>query len=378
MAEINNDHRTKKKNVSDSLIFEVDLDDCSPEQSPKNDLSEESATQKPVEYGSQDSGIYSQERNTSSQGSEFFEYEISQEDNRISSISHTVEKQEIIVEDTNSNLKGVDVTDCSVTVTDDVCQTTKTIDITDGKETTTSVRCVENTVAKTTDIKTTENDHLNIDGMDSDHEEGEVLDESNNISTSSIISISFKDAIVAKEYKQQFIKFLRALPELNIIETDTESLTLHVVRDSDLTAENWIVMDETLCDSEKTRTRKRKRSERKKEKDLFMVDTNPSITTKANVSLKYTSKFSVTDNEDDEKVDDVVKSAGATCFNCDGNHSLKDCTEPKNYTKINMARNSFRSSQTKSGYVIKTTQLQLPNFIYDTLYNLFFINVLTR
>lgn len=40
-----------------------------------------------------------------------------------------------------------------------------------------------------------------------------------------------------------------------------------------------------------------------------------------------------------------------TCFNCDGEHSIRDCTEPKNFNKIRQNRSQFSSSKTERYHV---------------------------
>lgn len=393
MAEVNSDCRTKKKNVCDSIIFEVDLADCSPEHSPKNSTNED-YSQKSSDYSSQDTGIFSQETKTSSQEIELSESDLPQESN------NTLESSSVITE---QNGAACDETDCKLEVveseisiavessddvqtveqvaeSDNVCHLPQNIVSEDGQITVEKrassitvtekieneqqknivefVEVIETTTATKDDVVINEiqmnvdvsiESCETIDGMTPENlpEEGEVLEETNSANASSIISISFKDVAIAKEYKPHFIKFLRTHPELEVVETDEDCLTLNILRDADLPTGEWIVMDEALGETPKPRLRKRKRSERKKENEMFMLDTSPSITTKENASLKYASKFSVGVNKEEEGAVEV-KTAGGTCFNCDGNHSLKDCTEPKNYAKINIARNSYKGGQVKS------------------------------
>lgn len=406
MAEINSDFRAKKRNVCDNIIFEVDLDDCSPEYSPENNENGE-CSQKSNDCMSQDS--ISEESKLSSQEIEFCKLEISDRANLTES-SDAV--KEIAIDETDGNAIVVESQNCTVVKSiDDVktnsleeteCHniqqsttTTTTITTThaidnDKKQTAieeyvsnfisdSSVVVSEKTyneeqqnVLKSDEVKITPIEtkevvnnevqtqgdvnvkqlvHLNecetVDEIKSKNfpEEGEVIEE-NSVDISSVISITFKDTTVAKEYKPHFLKFLCAYPELNVIETKEDCLTLKILRNSNPSNE-FIVIDEAYGETTKSRSRKRKRSERKKEKDMFMVDTSPSIITKENSSMKYLSKFCVTVDKEEKKVNEV-KANTATCFNCDGNHSLKDCTEPKNYSKISMARSIFKNSQTKS------------------------------
>lgn len=405
MADINSDFRTKKKNVCDSIIFEVDLADCSPEHSPKHGTNDE-CNKKTGEYNSQDSGVFSQETKIYSQEIEISESQLPDESKKHESFCVTAEENTTASDETDTKVEVVEsqisiavessddvgIVDpdhtlqvaesdvCHLTITQNIASEEKQaaldecvssiavsekvddekqenvvecVDVT--KTTTTTEAVVEDEVQiKVANVNIESFEHLKdsetLDRMNAENlpEEGEVVEESNSVNASSIITISFKDIAIAKEYKPHFLMFLNAHPELNVVETDEDSLTLQILRDADLSTNEWIVMDETCGESLKPRPRKRKRSERKKEKEIFMLDTNPSITTKENAALKYMSKFCVTVNEGKEKLDEV-KTVGTTCFNCDGNHSLKDCKEPKNFAKINTARTNFKStSQVKS------------------------------
>lgn len=436
MADINNDHRTKKRNVCDNIIFEVELDDCSPEHSPKNGT-DGKGSQKSGEFCfSQDSGVFSQGTNFSTSENELGETGIIERDKRKDETT-VIEKEdgEIDVVESESCVE-TDSADgytekvvlktviqanacladkdkyvavgktCAATTVDEnntkqtntaeryittqlvtkeaVCKNEyasvakATIVEDDRKPTNTTERdIVTKTTKETVDAKQTnveecvkmtqvvtkeilahgdeqtnfKDNHIisceTVDSMISSNnaEDGEIRDERNN----SIITISFKDTDIAKEYKSFFLKFLRTRAELNVVEAGEDGLKLEITRDPDLATNDWVVVDESFEERPDTfKPRKRKRSERRKEKDLFMLDTNPSITTKENL-LRYLSKFSVVETEEGQKeLDATAKPVGASCFNCDGNHSLKDCVEPKNYTKINMARNIFKNNQSKS------------------------------
>lgn len=383
MADINNDHKTKKRNVCDSIIFEVELNDCSPEHSPKNDLNGKGSHKSGEFCFSQDSGVFSldsggfsQETNISCEN-EPGESGIIERDKRAGKDEkedgEINENEDVtVVEAPTATAIVVEASTATTIVVDDKKQTnttepdivTKATEeaITAAKHTNIK-ECVKitqpvtkETVVAHTDEQMDFNDVITpascetVDGRISSNkvQDGEIPDERKN----SIISISFKDTDVAREYKSVFLKFLRAHVELNVVEAGENGLKLEITRDPDLAANDWVVMDESfegIARPDKFKPRKRKRSERKKEKDLFMLDTNPSITTKENVSLRYLSKFSVVDTEDGQKeIETSAKPVGTTCFNCDGNHSLRDCTEPKNFSKINMARNIFKNNQTKS------------------------------
>lgn len=370
MADINNGPKTKRKNICDNIIFEVELDDCSPEHSPKNSKTGTNSQQSGEFCFSQDSGIFSQGTNYSCESEPVDT--VTEINNDVVKDGHTEIIKRLV------EVKAVE--DESSVIISHVCSAEKTInsddqlieiaeanekdvDIADGKQVdSVEPLCVSQTTSRkvTLDYEETKivgcthgnekqmNVVNDVDSPNKMVEDGEVVDESN--TANRIISISFKDADVAKEYKSMFVKFILSHIELSIVETDEDSLTLEITRDADLAVNEWVVMDEAFDESikiDKTKSRKRKRSERKKDKDLFTLDTSPSISTKQNVSTRYLSKFTVVEKEE-RKEDEIAKPTMATCFNCDGNHSLKDCTEPKNYTKISLARNNFKSNQAKA------------------------------
>lgn len=98
--------------------------------------------------------------------------------------------------------------------------------------------------------------------------------------------------------------------------------------------------------------RKRKRKKKKQDsdhaKDLFVVDTQPSYLTHSTKSmLQYQTLLSIEDDKDKETGGKPPPPAQSLCFNCAADHSLRDCPKPKDYNKINAARQKYRSNQPK-------------------------------
>lgn len=340
MALVNNGLRTKRKNVCDDIIFEVDLDDCSPEHSEEIGTSSQKSL-------SANSGEYSQETDVTSltsqsQNTEDGEVEILEPE------SVGIDKELVEIGEAENE---VDYKPCCTTL--ESCKPNKEcLEVTETTTKQETVAVVANDDRKQQQVCVSLSECVDGKIPQNEQDEGEVMDESDIPANDSIITISFKDAEVAKEYKPFFVRFLRAHVKLNVVETGEDSLSLKITRNRDASANQWLVLDETfdeVAKYERSRSKKRKRFDKKKEKDLFTLDTNPSITTK-NVSTRYMSKFAVIEREEDktERQEAVKVFATTTCFNCDGNHALKDCSEPKNYAKINAARNSFKNSQTKS------------------------------
>lgn len=150
----------------------------------------------------------------------------------------------------------------------------------------------------------------------------------------SLMTIKFHSEATAEGYKSKFVKFLQSFIELTCTQTN---LSIDIAR-----KETTDEID--LMSPSKKRKRKKSKS---KSKDLFTVDTTPTVTRTEN-TLKYVSKYLVsTENELSEK-DNRKCSPSPICFNCDQNHALRDCPNPKNFAKINAARNKMKHLMTKT------------------------------
>lgn len=79
--------------------------------------------------------------------------------------------------------------------------------------------------------------------------------------------------------------------------------------------------------------------------DLFIVDSVPGPEV-ANIIPEY--EVIINETAADQTKDDpanTTKTAQNTCFNCDGNHSIKDCMKPKDLAKIKQNRAKFSSNK---------------------------------
>lgn len=84
--------------------------------------------------------------------------------------------------------------------------------------------------------------------------------------------------------------------------------------------------------------------------DLFIVDAAPSeIPEIANVIPEYSrSEVLINDKNIDQIKDEVTvasKTAQNKCFNCDGEHSIRDCTKPKDLARIKANRAKFSNNK---------------------------------
>lgn len=140
-----------------------------------------------------------------------------------------------------------------------------------------------------------------------------------------LMNISFSCDKAMNQYGHLLVRFLKSFPEVEI-------------------AKSKLCI--TVNEKEKfedTVTPKKKHGKKKKaKKDLFVLDPNPS-SNDDNLQFfqfRYTSKFELTEEGEPEK-DDTKAVPSRICFNCDGNHALKDCDIPKNFSRISKARFDF-------------------------------------
>lgn len=159
------------------------------------------------------------------------------------------------------------------------------------------------------------------------------------------ITISFVDQKVAELYKDHIMKFLSYFKEFSVRSDD---LQLAVVRDENITPSEWLTVSRDFLPTKPDSSPKsKKRKKSKKNKDLFVLDASPSLSTKENSTLRYLSKFIVEEEEEESSEEESAKRSAQTCFNCNGSHSLKDCTKPKDYNKINSARQKMKKQNAK-------------------------------
>lgn len=90
---------------------------------------------------------------------------------------------------------------------------------------------------------------------------------------------------------------------------------------------------------------------------IFMIDTFPTERANETDVPKYDAGNEVLNNESDEPVkkDEDDKPKGV-CWNCAGNHSLRECTEPRDYVAINKARKEFQQSNKSERYHLEADQ----------------------
>ncbi|KAJ8952827.1 hypothetical protein NQ318_008148 [Aromia moschata] len=102
--------------------------------------------------------------------------------------------------------------------------------------------------------------------------------------------------------------------------------------------------------------KKKKKKKNKKERDLFVLDNNPSVDENNGLCTKYCTKFQIDRSEKSTEDESEIKISAQTCFNCDNNHAIKDCPLPKNFAKINAARQRFKAQKQTSRYHLEEDQ----------------------
>lgn len=90
----------------------------------------------------------------------------------------------------------------------------------------------------------------------------------------------------------------------------------------------------------------------KSDDGLFIVDSAPSeapditeiIPKYSRCDVAINDKDKIIEENNDEKVA-TSKTTQNQCFNCDGDHSIRDCTKPRDFAKIKQNRAKFSSNK---------------------------------
>ncbi|XP_057322322.1 zinc finger CCHC domain-containing protein 8 homolog [Microplitis mediator] len=140
-----------------------------------------------------------------------------------------------------------------------------------------------------------------------------------------IIKVIFRDKAVACEYRKRVKDFLQRLVRVNLPEDNSSDLVLEIWdKDS-----NKRKHDDNLSSP------------------LFTIDNKPVAEDFYNIPA-YGKKFDRVLKESTGDSDEENDCAGPklTCFNCIGNHNLRDCPKPRNFNEINKNRKEFSSRST--------------------------------
>lgn len=177
-------------------------------------------------------------------------------------------------------------------------------------------------------------------------ESGEIkIDDDNEINLKSednikVLTVTYHSEEFKNRYFNDFVRFLSSFKEFEILPEDLKITVSH---------------SNKIC-GPASKTKHKKRSKKKKNSDdLFTVDASPFTADCRNaLDLKYSSKFTI--NEGTEDTDQNKIKISQICFNCDENHALRDCPLPRNFNRINKARQNFKA--TKSNLFSKRYHLE--------------------
>lgn len=136
-----------------------------------------------------------------------------------------------------------------------------------------------------------------------------------------LITVRFRDNKLASSYKEQIKAFMLNLIKLHggeNIKSDNETDLELDIWPEDLAEE----VEETL------------------ENSLFFVDTVPGVDGVVDVP-RYSQTSAVISNIPEKEPTPPPMRKGPTCFNCDGNHSLRDCQRPKDLKRIASRRKNM-------------------------------------
>lgn len=146
-----------------------------------------------------------------------------------------------------------------------------------------------------------------------------------------IFKVFFQNPTIAGMYKKRIQKFLIHLLSSNTKEKSNDTDLVLEIRDSDLNGKS-LSTDDSDGEIE--------------EDSLFTVDTIPKLEDSFDIPTygqKFKKPLEKTATELTASKDDCCPKL--TCFNCLGNHNLRDCKEPRNQNNINKNKKEFVSKQ---------------------------------
>lgn len=137
-----------------------------------------------------------------------------------------------------------------------------------------------------------------------------------------IIRILFRDEAAYSEYHGELREFLKSRHKNAKVKSKKSKLEILVMEQEQEPA----MVDESPKDD-----------------DMFMVDTTPAKRKHEKEVPRYEFQRSTPNAHDGPAILGVKTTEPTTrrpmsCFNCDGDHTLRDCKKPKNYLKINQNR----------------------------------------
>ena len=126
-----------------------------------------------------------------------------------------------------------------------------------------------------------------------------------------------------------------------------------------LEIENKILLKEKLVkileENDKLKTRIIELESSLDDEQIYVIETDISPESPSGIEISKNGNTS--DHDDSNTIDGLNifenpkeenKSTGPSCWNCEGSHSLRECTEKRNFAKINAKREEFMKSKKTS------------------------------
>ncbi|CAK1545157.1 unnamed protein product [Leptosia nina] len=139
------------------------------------------------------------------------------------------------------------------------------------------------------------------------------------VSRAPLVSVRFKDNKLAKAYKTKIKKFMLDLIKLH------DSQSFNIDSDSDIELDIW---PEDFEEEVRIQT-----PPPVIDNNLFFIDTDPN-NVDVQIPMYKKASQSISNNPVEENSDNRPVRSQFVCFNCDGEHQLKDCPKPRNHARV--------------------------------------------
>ncbi|XP_066595481.1 zinc finger CCHC domain-containing protein 8 homolog [Prorops nasuta] len=180
----------------------------------------------------------------------------------------------------------------------------------------------------------------NVQNMN-ENESGNTVTMDNTKKSQPLLTITFRDENAVKRYRESIRKFLENLTALKCTKHNScnETNLILEIWDSD--------GNEQKGASSSSSTEVESDSQDEYDR-LFMIDKSPCLNTEFDVPTygkKYETiveKLNVKEAQEEESCQPKIQ-----CFNCLGNHNMRDCPEPRNREAITKNRNKNNSKMSR-------------------------------
>ncbi|XP_048479466.1 zinc finger CCHC domain-containing protein 8 homolog [Plutella xylostella] len=151
-----------------------------------------------------------------------------------------------------------------------------------------------------------------------------------------LVTVMFKNKRIAVEYKKKIKEFMLKLIKLH------EDEQLGSGDETDLELDIW---PEDLTGDDLTTASPAPEEVNDKEDNIFFIDTAPCESTDFEIPYYRQAETVLTHEVAKEDSPPPTPRRGPSCFNCDGAHQLRDCTEPRNNAKIMEKRKAMNANR---------------------------------